>query len=100
MRATQGASCAGCGRFPGWVTLGVPFTPISQPTAIPMYKLHCFAQSGNSFKVAVFLVGEMPTVADFSMCGYAFYPEEENGLDLMHRYPHVAAWVARIAPKW
>ena len=65
-----------------------------------------------------FLVGSEPTIADFSMSAYLFYPLEESGHDYVARYPSIAAWIerlkavpgwappydvlpgARIAPKW
>ena len=43
-----------------------------------------------------FMIGTAPTIADFSLCGYCFYPEEESGLQLLERHPHVAAWLQRI----
>ncbi len=47
-----------------------------------------------------FLIGERPTVADFSLAGYVYYPEE-TGVD-MAQFPHIAAWKKRIAqlPGW
>jgi glutathione S-transferase len=65
-----------------------------------------------------FIVGDAPTIADFSMSGYLFYPVEESGYDLARSHPNMAAWVQRmrgiegwappydvlpgerIAPKW
>ncbi len=65
-----------------------------------------------------FMVGTNPTIADFSLCGYLFYPVGESGYDVMQRFPNIAAWLtrvralpgwalpydllpgARIAPKW
>ncbi len=49
-----------------------------------------------------FVVGERPTVADLSMCGYLMFPPEESGYDLATGFPGVAAWLARIAalPGW
>jgi len=49
-----------------------------------------------------FLVGSGPTIADFSLCGYVFYPENESGLDLRSRFRGVAAWVERLkrVPGW
>jgi glutathione S-transferase len=65
-----------------------------------------------------FLVGSEPTIADFSLSGYLFYPLEESGYDYPARHPSIAAWIerlkavpgwappydvlpgARIAPKW
>jgi glutathione S-transferase len=49
-----------------------------------------------------FLVGAEPTIADFSLSGYVFYPESESGLDLKARFRNVAAWVERLkrVPGW
>lgn len=65
-----------------------------------------------------FIVGGAPTIADFSLCGYLFYPLEESGYDIEGRFLNIAAWLnrlraidgwatpyemlpgARIAPKW
>jgi glutathione S-transferase len=65
-----------------------------------------------------FIVGDAPTIADFSMSGYLFYPAAESGYDLPRSHPNIAAWVRRmreiegwgdpyevlpgerIAPKW
>jgi len=43
-----------------------------------------------------FMVGGTPTIADFSLCGYLFYPKEESGVDIERRYPHMAAWLSRL----
>ena len=47
-----------------------------------------------------FAIGERPTIADFSMCGYLFWPEE-FGVDWTG-YPNVGAWLERIGalPGW
>jgi glutathione S-transferase len=49
-----------------------------------------------------FIVGSAPTIADFSMCGYLFYPAEELGFDIAADYPAIAAWTNRIRalPGW
>jgi glutathione S-transferase len=49
-----------------------------------------------------FVVGEAPTIADFSLSGYLFYPEEESGYPVAARFPHIAAWVERLRalPGW
>ena len=49
-----------------------------------------------------FTVGDAPTIADFSICGYLFYPVEESGYDVVGRFPHVAAWLDRLRalPGW
>jgi glutathione S-transferase len=48
-----------------------------------------------------FMVGDQPTIADFSLCGYMFYPKEESGYDF-DRFPHVCAWRERVRaiPGW
>jgi glutathione S-transferase len=49
-----------------------------------------------------FMVGNAPTIADFSLCGYLFYPVEESGYEVEQRFPHIGAWLARLraAPGW
>ena len=49
-----------------------------------------------------FMVGGAPTIADFSMCGYLFYPVDESGYEVAARYPHISAWLARLRqlPGW
>ena len=47
-----------------------------------------------------FLVGDEPTIADFSLVGYHYY-DEETGID-RSEFPHLMAWTKRIAalPGW
>lgn len=47
-----------------------------------------------------FLVGERPTIADFSLAGYLYY-REDTGIDL-EETPQLLAWTRRIAaiPGW
>ncbi len=47
-----------------------------------------------------FMVGSRPTLADFSMVGYLYYPEE-TGIDRT-AFPNINGWAARIAalPGW
>jgi glutathione S-transferase len=49
-----------------------------------------------------FVVGDAPTIADFSMSGYLFYPREESGYDVDALYPHIARWKERLRaiPGW
>jgi glutathione S-transferase len=49
-----------------------------------------------------FLVGDAPTIADFSLSGYLFYPVEESGIDIAKTHPNLAAWVTRLraVPGW
>lgn len=49
-----------------------------------------------------FLVGDAPTIADFSLSGYLFYPAEESGIDLATQFPQLHAWTQRLMqiPGW
>jgi glutathione S-transferase len=49
-----------------------------------------------------FVVGNAPTIADFSMCGYLFYPPDESGYPVAERFPHIQAWLDRLRalPAW
>ena len=49
-----------------------------------------------------FVVGSAATIADFSMCGYLFYPVKESGYAVAERFPHIAAWLDRVRalPGW
>jgi glutathione S-transferase len=49
-----------------------------------------------------FIIGDRPTIADFSMAGYLFFPPEESGYVLNRSHPSIAAWLARIQqlPGW
>src|SRR5262249_18362006 len=49
-----------------------------------------------------FVIGERPTVANFSMMAYLHYPSSETGYDLAASHPAVDAWLQRIAalPGW
>jgi glutathione S-transferase len=49
-----------------------------------------------------FIVGDAPTIADISICGYLYYPAEEFGFDIAAAHPAIAAWLGRIKalPGW
>jgi glutathione S-transferase len=49
-----------------------------------------------------FMVGDTPTIADFSLAGYMFYPSEESGYDWPRTNPNLAAWIERLRalPGW
>lgn len=49
-----------------------------------------------------YIVGTAPTIADFSMSAYLFYPPEESGIDAAVRYPNIGAWLQRLRalPGW
>ncbi len=48
------------------------------------------------------MVGDAPTIADFSLSGYVFYPVEESGYEVEGRFPGIAAWRQRLQalPGW
>lgn len=49
-----------------------------------------------------YMVGDAPTIADISLCGYLFYPVEESGYPVADRHPHIGAWLDRLRqlPGW
>ena len=49
-----------------------------------------------------FILGEWPTIADISLCGYLYYPADEFGFDICASYPNITAWLDRIKalPRW
>lgn len=49
-----------------------------------------------------FMLGDRPTIVDFSLVGYLYYPVEETGFDLAASYPAIDAWRGRVAtlPGW
>jgi len=60
-----------------------------------------YAVVDKHLETSDFLLGSRPTIADFSLAGYAFYPEE-TGIDRAAEFPAVEAWVGRIGnlPGW
>jgi len=61
-----------------------------------------FAIAEKHLRDRAFVLGERPTIADFSMAGYAFYPPEETGFDIAADFPALHAWRQRLAglPGW
>lgn len=49
-----------------------------------------------------FIVGERPTIADVSLCGYLYYPAQEYGFDIAADYKNIGAWLGRLKqlPGW
>ena len=76
------------------------------------YELYCFAQSGNSYRVALMLnligadsetgLRAEPTIADLSLIAYLYYPPEEFGFDIAAEHKNIATWLDRIKalPGW
>ena len=66
-----------------------------------------FAGGQASFAIAdkhladrAFVLGDKPTIADFSMAGYVYYPPEETGFDITTEFPALHAWRQRLAARW
>jgi glutathione S-transferase len=57
---------------------------------------NAFGIVDKHLKGRAFMVGSQPTIADFSLCGYMFYPVEESGYDVAAQYPHIDAWRQRL----
>ncbi len=67
-----------------------PVTQFMAARAVGAYKVLDAHLNGRSF-----VVGDRPTIADFSICGYLFWPDQigVNWAD----YPNIDAWLMRIA---
>jgi len=44
-----------------------------------------------------FMLGDRPTIVDFSLAGYLYYPTEETGFDLAVAFPAIDEWRGRLA---
>jgi glutathione S-transferase len=42
------------------------------------------------------VLGSEPTIADFSLAGYMFYPSEEHGYDLETSHKNIFTWTQRM----
>jgi glutathione S-transferase len=51
---------------------------------------------------APFMLGDEPTIADISFCGYLYYPAEEFGFDIAAEHKNIGAWLnhMRALPGW
>lgn len=60
------------------------------------------AIAAKHLKDRPFMLGDKPTIVDFSMAGYVYYPPEETGYNLEVAFPAVHAWRQRLAalPGW
>ena len=63
---------------------------------------NCFAVVDKHLAAQPYIVGDAPTIADMSLCGYLFFPPEESGYDVAAQYPRIGAWLARVRaiPGW
>jgi glutathione S-transferase len=61
-----------------------------------------FAIADKRLSGRQFLVGDRPTIADLSLAGYMFFPQEEHGYNFAVSHPGIHAWKGRIAalPGW
>jgi glutathione S-transferase len=56
-----------------------------------------FSIADNHLAARPFMLGERPTIVDFSFAGYVYYPAAETGFDLAAEYPSIDAWRRRVA---
>ena len=49
-----------------------------------------------------FMIADRPTIADFSLAGYMFFPAEETGYEWAKSHPNLHAWIERMRaiPGW
>ena len=49
-----------------------------------------------------FMIADRPTIADFSLAGYMFFPAEETGYEWAKSHPNLHAWTERLRaiPGW
>ncbi len=61
-----------------------------------------FALTDKHLASHPFIIGKRPTIADFFLAGYIYYPEDETGVDLARADPAIHAWSARMKslPGW
>jgi glutathione S-transferase len=61
-----------------------------------------FAVVNKHLAAMPFLVAGRPTIADISLAGYVFFPEEEHGYDFATSHPAIHAWKVRLSalPGW
>jgi glutathione S-transferase len=61
-----------------------------------------FAVADKHMQGRAFVADDRPTIADFSMMGYLFFPPEELGFDVAQTWPAIAAWRERMRalPGW
>jgi glutathione S-transferase len=60
-----------------------------------------FAVAERHLSTRAFMLGARPTIVDFSLAGYVYYPAAETGFELA-AYPAIDAWRGRLAalPGW
>jgi glutathione S-transferase len=74
--------------------------PAGHPEVISFLKARADAALGiveDHLANHLFILGEQPTIADLSLVGYLYFPEEETGCDLAASFPRVQDWTERVA---
>src|SRR5258707_10988091 len=56
-----------------------------------------FSIAEKHFSARPFVLGDSPTIVDFSMAGYVYYPALETGFDIPAEDPAIDAWLRRGA---
>jgi glutathione S-transferase len=73
--------------------------PGTDPAVVAFFKTRAegaYAIVEKHLSAQPFVAGSEPTIADFSMAGYVFYPADETGIDIPKSYPCIDAWRGRI----
>jgi glutathione S-transferase len=73
--------------------------PGTDPAVVAAFKARAeaaYAIVDEHLSAQPFVTGAQPTIADFSMAGYVFYPVEETGIDIAESYPGIDAWRGRM----
>jgi glutathione S-transferase len=81
------------------------FMPEPDPAVLAFLRARTqasFAIADKHLSARAFVLGDRPTIADFSMAGYVYYPPEETGFDITTEFPALHAWRQRLAalPGW
>ena len=80
-----------------------PAGPRCQRAGVPQGPLRCRRGIVDKHLAkSKFMVGDKPTIADFSLAGYVYYPVEEHGYDWAKTHPNIHAWTERLRalPGW
>lgn len=76
------------------------FTPTPDPQVLAFLRRRIDDYLGileQKVTAAAFVVGDQPTIADFSMHAYLHFPSDEHGYDFAASHPAIHAWLGRLA---
>jgi len=78
------------------------FTPRAADPAVSGFleitgRKRVFRLPKSTSALALSWLGDSPTIVDFSMAGYVYYPALETGFDIAAEYPAIDAWRRRVA---